>query len=251
MQVSVTPDSDLADVAESLLLPGARAARDPARAIKRGPSRLPPEVVAATQRDRLLDGLVQTVAEKGYVNARVGDICLAAGVTRPAFYALFEGKEDAFIAAYRYGAKVLWRLFVQAHDHVSDWPGAVRCGLRTLLNTLAEVPSYATTAFVEIDAVGPAAREERDRVLDQCTKFFAGAPKLADLGPTVDRDDLVSSVVGGAYATIRRHIADGDFAGLPGLLPTLTYFVLAPFLGPAIAAAAALDEAGNTAFVSP
>jgi AcrR family transcriptional regulator len=92
------------------------------------------------------------------VNARVRDICLAAGVTRPAFYALFEGKEDAFIAAYRYGATVLWRLFVPAHGHVSDWPGAVRCGLRTLLNTLAAVPSYATTAFVEIDAVGPAAR---------------------------------------------------------------------------------------------
>lgn len=191
---------------------------------------------------------MQTVAEKGYVNARVGDICLAAGVTRPAFYALFEGKEDAFIAAYRYGAKVLWQLFVQAHDHVSDWPSAVRGGLRTLLNTLAEVPSYATTAFVEIDAVGPAAREERDRVLAQCTKFFLGAPKLAGAESAIDRDDLINSVVGGAYATIRRHIAAGDFAGLPRLQPTLTYFVLAPFLGPEAAAAAALDEAGNTEF---
>src|SRR5215467_966205 len=165
MSVSVQPDPALADVAKPSHLPGARAARDPSRAIKRGPSRLPPEVVAATQRARLLDGLVQTVAEKGYVNARVGDICLAAGVTRPAFYALFEGKEDAFIAAYRYGAKVLNSLMEQAHATVVAWPAAVRCGLRTLLDTLAAVPSFATMALVEIDAVGPAAREERDRIL--------------------------------------------------------------------------------------
>jgi AcrR family transcriptional regulator len=84
-------------------LPGARAGRDPARAIKRGPSRVPPEVVAATQRDRLFDGLVHTVAQKGYVDARVSDICQAAGVTRPVFYALFAGKEDAFLATYRHG----------------------------------------------------------------------------------------------------------------------------------------------------
>src|SRR3982751_6313605 len=97
---------DVAAVAaESVLppLPGARAGRDPARAIKRGPSRVAPEVVAATQRDPLLDGLVHTVAQKGYANGRGGDICQAAGVTRPAFYALFVGKEDAFIAPYRHG----------------------------------------------------------------------------------------------------------------------------------------------------
>src|SRR6476620_6528311 len=91
-------------------LPGARTGRDPARAIKRGPSRVPPEVVAATQRDRLFDALVHTVAQKGFANARVSDICQAAGVTRPAFYALFNGKEDAFLATYRHGTDVLLRL---------------------------------------------------------------------------------------------------------------------------------------------
>src|SRR5689334_6349524 len=111
-------------------LPGARAGRDPSRAIKRGPSRVPPEVVAATQRDRLFDGLVHTVAEKGYVNARVGDICLNAGVTRPAFYALFAGKEGAFIATYRHGVEVLWRVVEAAHASTPVWPIQVRRGLR-------------------------------------------------------------------------------------------------------------------------
>ncbi|MFG1955789.1 TetR/AcrR family transcriptional regulator [Micromonospora sp. NPDC048830] len=82
------------ETARATPLPGARPGRDPERAIKRGPRRLSAEVVAVTQRDRLFDGLVREVAEKGYDNARVTDICRAAGVTWPAFYALFAGKED-------------------------------------------------------------------------------------------------------------------------------------------------------------
>jgi hypothetical protein len=39
------------------------------RARSSGAESVPPEVVAATQRERLFDGLVHTVAEKGYVNA--------------------------------------------------------------------------------------------------------------------------------------------------------------------------------------
>jgi AcrR family transcriptional regulator len=220
-------------------LPGARAGRDPSRAIKRGPSRVPPEVVAATQRDRLFDGLVHTVALKGYANARVGDICLAAGVTRPAFYALFDGKEDAFIATYRYGTDVLWSLVEQAHNARTEWRASVRNGLRVLLTVLASVPTFATMAIVEIDAVGPAARGERDRLLRHFNRFFVDAPQpVATTGYAhlIDHEELVSSVVGGIYATIHRHVAAGAIDRLPELLPALTYFALVPFLGPEQAA---------------
>jgi len=215
-------------------LPGARAGRDPSRAIKRGPSRLPPEVVAATQRERLFDGLVHTVAQKGYVNARVADICLAAGVTRPAFYTHFEGKEDAFRATYRHGTDLLWDLVEGAYRAAPRWPLAVRDGLRVLVKVLAGVPNFARMAIVEIDAVGPGARGERDRLLRRFTGFFVDAP--APFPPGVDRDEIVSSVVGGVYATIHRHIAADGHDRLPDLLPSLTYFALAPFLGPAAAA---------------
>jgi AcrR family transcriptional regulator len=213
-------------------LPGARAARDPSRAIKRGPSRVPPEVVAATQRERLYDGLVQVVAEKGYVNARVGDICLAAGVTRPAFYSLFAGKEDAFIATYRYGTDLVWSLQLEAREKATRWPMGVRSGIRALLNTLAAVPSFATMAIVEIDLVGPAARDERERLLRRFEQFFIVPPKVAPGQPPLNPDHIVASVVGGIYATIHRHVAAGEIENLPELLPALTYFALVPYLGP-------------------
>jgi AcrR family transcriptional regulator len=229
---------------ESQHLPGARTGRDPSRAIKRGPSRLPPEVVAATQRERLFDGLVHTVAEKGYVNARVEDICQAAGVTRPAFYALFAGKEDAFIATYKYGTSLLWTVTENAHNSGSSWPNSVRRGLRALLTTLAAVPSFATMAVVEINSVGPAAREEREKLLTRFGGFFLEAPRpQVEL---VSQMELITCVIGGIYANVYRHVAAGNVVRLPDLLPALTYFALVPFLGPEVAAAeVARDAAGE------
>jgi AcrR family transcriptional regulator len=223
-------------------LPGARAGRDPARAIKRGPSRVPPEVVAATQRDRLYDGLVHTVAQKGYTNARVSDICTAAGVTRPAFYALFQGKDDAFLATYRHGTDVLLHIMESAYRKASDWRTGARAALKVLLDVLAGVPAFATMAIVEIDAVGAAARTERTRLLRRFDGFFADAPKASGLGPP---DELVASVVGGIYATIYRYVAEGRVRDLPDLLPVLTYFMLVPFVGQDEAASELTDQPGN------
>ncbi|SBT43988.1 TetR/AcrR family transcriptional regulator [Micromonospora auratinigra] len=212
-------------------LPGARPGRDPDRAIKRGPRRVSAEAVAATQRDRLFDGLVQEVARKGYDNARVTDICQAAGVTRPAFYALFTGKEDAFLATYRHGIAVVSQLMEQAYrDAGPHWPDAARAALRTLLEVLASVPAFARMALVEVDAAGPAARRERDALLTSFRRFFADAGP-APAGDAVDRELLVSTVVGGLHATIRSRVARGPVEELPLLLPVLTYAATAPFLG--------------------
>ncbi|MEH1012276.1 TetR/AcrR family transcriptional regulator [Micromonospora sp. CPCC 206060] len=214
-------------------LPGARTGRDPARAIKRGPRQLPAEVVRATQRDRLFDALVHTVATKGYANARVSDICQAAGVTRPAFYALFAGKDDAFLATYRHGTDVLLKLMEQAYSDAGDWPAGCRAALRVLLDVLASVPAFAMMAIVEIDAVGPAARYERDLLLRRFDQFFRDAPPgPGPVGPT----GLTGAVVGGINSMVYRYVAAGRVAELPDLLPTLAYFMVAPFLGPQEAA---------------
>jgi AcrR family transcriptional regulator len=216
------------------VLPGARDARDPARALKRGPSRLPREQVAATQRDRLYDGLVRTVAELGYANATVSDICRASGVTRPAFYEHFISKEGAFLDAYRHGTAVLFRMMEEAYISQDRpdraWSDAGSAALKVLLEVLAGVPAFATVAFVEIESVGPGAREERAALLDRFAAFFRPAPSTP---AGVDRAELIATVVGGVYATLHRHVGAGRFAELPSLLPSLVYFVVAPFAGPA------------------
>ena len=62
---------------------------------------------AGAQRARLLEGMTQAVAEKGYADATVTDAVRAARVSRGTFYALFASKEACFLEAYRHGVEVL------------------------------------------------------------------------------------------------------------------------------------------------
>jgi AcrR family transcriptional regulator len=209
-------------------LPGGRDGRDPERAIKRGPSRVPREYVLATQRDRLYDGIVRTVAAHGYTNATVTEICRAAGVTRPAFYEHFDGKEAAFLAAYTHGTDLLLAALEQAYVEsvAADWRDAVWRILEILLDVLSGTPAFATMAIVEIEAAGTDARRERVALMRRFRAFFEDAP---DLPAGLDRGALVDTVIGGVYSSIYQTVALRGAAELPQLLPVLGYFVLAPF----------------------
>ena len=61
---------------------------------------LPRDFVAENQRERLLNGVVEAVAEHGYNATTIGKITEAAKISRRTFYEYFEGKEDCFLAAY-------------------------------------------------------------------------------------------------------------------------------------------------------
>ncbi|MFF5970452.1 TetR/AcrR family transcriptional regulator [Streptomyces sp. NPDC012769] len=222
---------------EELVLPGARTGRDPERSLRPGPRRLTPEQVASRQRERLLDGVARTVAANGYTGARISDICRTAGVTRPVFYELFSGKEDAVLAAYRGGTQTVLRAMQRAYDEAGgagDWPVAVRAGLRVLLTLLAQTPAFAAMA-VEIESL-PAGRRARTELLAGFRRFFADAPP----GPAgVERGELVDTVVGAVHAAVHRAVDEGRFTdasegagGLPGLLDVLVHVVVTPFSRP-------------------
>ena len=60
-----------------------------------------------SQRARLVEGMIQAVAEKGYAAATVADAVRAARVSRGTFYAQFASKEECFLEAYKYGIDVI------------------------------------------------------------------------------------------------------------------------------------------------
>jgi AcrR family transcriptional regulator len=210
----------------------------------------PREQVVASQRDRLFDGLVRTVAEVGYANATVSDICRASGVTRPAFYEHFDSKEGAFLGAYRHGTGVLFRMMEKAYGEGRTWRDASCAALKVLLEVLADVPAFAMMAIVEIDAVGARARTDRALMLERFAAFFRDAPPTP---PAVDRGELVAATVGGVHAMLYRYVAAGRVAELPALLPSLVYFVVAPFAGPeaALQARAWVDGSPRPRAVAP
>jgi AcrR family transcriptional regulator len=217
-------------------VPGSRSATAPERRLPRGRHDLPREFVARTQRDRLIDAMARTVAAKGY-GAPLTDVCAAAGVSTRAFYEHFADKEECFMATYERGVSLLLSSVNAAYERPDAWPIRIRRGLEVLLHLLAAEPAFANLAIVEMLAAGPRARERSRRLLDDFLRYFEDAPAQPDhpRTPTV----VIEAVVAGVFGLLFNYVSSRRTAELPGKLPEITYFVLAPFIGPSAAAASA------------
>jgi AcrR family transcriptional regulator len=108
-----------------------------------------PLLTERAQRARLLEAMVQVVAEKGYAAATVADAVRRAKVSRGTFYELFESKQACLVAAYRLGTEVLEARIDEAVRDAADWREELRLGLRAYLRTLADEPRFARVFLVE------------------------------------------------------------------------------------------------------
>ena len=61
---------------------------------------LPREFVVHNQRERLIAGLAEAVAENGYASTTIAHITRHAAVSRRTFYEHFNSKDECFVAAY-------------------------------------------------------------------------------------------------------------------------------------------------------
>ncbi len=144
-----------------------------------------PLLSESVQRAKVLEGMVQAVAEKGYGAATVADAVRLARVSRGTFYALFESKEACLASAYRLGCEVLETRITAAVREADDWREELRLGLRTYLHTLEEDPLFARVYLLE----WPAVEAERQATL---TRFIARYRKtFARSGQPVPPDDAL------------------------------------------------------------
>lgn len=120
-----------------------------------------PLLTQRAQRAKLLEAMVQAVAEKGYEAATVADAVRLARVSRGTFYELFESKEACYAEAYRLGVDVIEeRVDAAARGH-DDWRDQLRAGVRAYLQTLASEPRFARVYLAEAHAAGA----ERDAAI--------------------------------------------------------------------------------------
>jgi AcrR family transcriptional regulator len=119
---------------------------------------LGPLLTERVQRAKLLEAMVQAVADKGYANATVADAVRLARVSRGTFYALFDSKEDCLAAAYRAGTEVLEERVAAAVRDAPEWRAELRLGIRAYLETLESEPLFARVYLLQAHIV-PEARE--------------------------------------------------------------------------------------------
>lgn len=201
----------------------------------RGRHRLPPEVVARSQRERLLEAAVRVVAEKGYGAMTIGDLTKAAGVSRTTFYELYEDKEACFLAAYDNAVDVLVRRVVKAYEIEGDWPRRAAAGLGALLEAFAEEPALARLSLVDIGRAGPAAQRRYRAAIQRLTSLFDEGRDFAPGGRNLPANTS-RMAIGGVTGLISDELVAGRAEQLPELLSDVLFATLVPYIGPDAAA---------------
>jgi AcrR family transcriptional regulator len=202
----------------------------------RGRHGLPPEVVARSQRDRLLEATMRVVADKGYGATTVADLTKQAGISRTTFYELFADKEACFLAAYDSAVDILARRISGAYEAQERWPDRARAGLETLLEALAADPAQARLALIDVTAAGPAAQRRFRAAVQRLTPFFDEGRDFA-LGGRGLPANTSRMAVGAVVGLISDELLAGRAGRLPDHLPDLLFAMLVPYLGPQAAAA--------------
>lgn len=206
-----------------------------------GREQLSREVLSEHQRDRILTAATGVFAKRGYQGTTVDHIVSAAQVAVGSFYALFDGKEDCFVAAYD-------RIIAQGRERLSvalpadrPWPEQLVICLRALLELIEADPLAARIALVEVQTAGPAGLAVWERTLEEAADLLRAGREHSSF-PDELPATLEFATIGGLVWFLQQRVVQGEAASAEKLLPEALEIVAGPYLGEA--ASAALIAAG-------
>jgi AcrR family transcriptional regulator len=211
---------------------------DVANRLPPGRHGLPRAVVAENQRERLLNGVVEAVAEHGWNATTIARITAAAKISRRTFYEYFEGKEDCFAAAYEMIEAHVLDSMLAAPGAGEEWPQRVRARLAALLEVLARDAAVSRCFLVEPLAAGGEVAARYREAMGLLAATLRPEPPPSELDMEVRDQALIGGI---ATLIVRRlnhvPVERGPYGprstgtSLEGLLPDLVELAIAPYLG--------------------
>jgi|GEM_PF-698560 len=186
-------------------------------------------------RRRILDAMIETVAQRGYDRTTLDRVLLVAKVPAPVFDEHFEHKEECFLQAIDELVGRLEYIVLERLHQPAPWPERIRLGLETLLEALAENPDGARVVMVECLSAGEAAVARLRSTLASFVPILEEGRALATDRRSSSTEhlppEISAAVVGGIASIVHRRVLERNTDELPTLLPDLLYFVLMPYLG--------------------
>lgn len=180
-----------------------------------------------TQRQRIIRAAAQLVTEKGYDGLTIPGISSAAGISNQTFYEQFEGKRDAFLAAFEELVTETIVVTTAAITGAGDRVEAIGIGIRAMLESIAGSEMFARIAFFELPVAGPLALDRGDQILDAFTTFLT--PGVATSELTSELPAVVREAIGGGiFGVLQYELHSGRRGELPQLAPDITRLALAP-----------------------
>jgi AcrR family transcriptional regulator len=182
----------------------------------------------AIVRARVMEGLVDAVADKGYAAVTISDIVHHAQVSKSTFYAHFADKEQCFLAAYTDAAEqVLDVVAASARIDATD-DARVLAATEAYLTVTSQDPRVTRTFIHEVLAAGPAAlqmRHDVNRRFADLLRQLVG--ERADPAQGALSAPAALIVVGGINELVLSAVVEDRIESLPELAPTVSRIVLA------------------------
>lgn len=197
-----------------------------------GVRKLPPDLIRAIQRERLIVAMLNAAAELGYLQTNVQDVIDRAGISRPTFYEHFSNKEDCFLAAFDTSAERLRKMVEAAARKGGDvWRERVRYSLEALLGFASRDPDTARTMVVEARAASAAAVKRRVELMDELARALQSTAEEMLPEEPPQTGTTASGIIGGVESVLYSRLCRQEFDQLETLLPSLMYFVVLPYEG--------------------
>jgi AcrR family transcriptional regulator len=190
------------------------------------------EFIAVHKQRRIMDALAELVSEQGYEATKISDIVKRAGVARKTLYDNFEGKEEVFLAAFDSARdEVLGRVEEGGAGDGGEWQQRIEGGLAAFLGYVAEQPTLARMCMIEALSATPATTKRYEDAMETFVELTQQTlPKDSRLP-----DTITETLVGGVAWIVYQQIRRGEAERAEDLLPELTEFITAPYVGAGMA----------------
>jgi AcrR family transcriptional regulator len=167
--------------------------------------------VTASQRERLLQAMVEAVGQRGYDETQVRDVVARAGVSRKTFYELFDSKDDCLLAIYDEAAQCLRAVVRRAYESGVTPRERIDTAVDVIVEWVESEPQVARVCMLEVPASGLLGQRRLAATLSWLSSTMADV--LGDLDvPEV----LPELLVGGIHQLIVNRLLE-HATDIPGL----------------------------------
>jgi AcrR family transcriptional regulator len=134
----------------------------------------PPQTGSAADafRGRLLDGLAQSIVERGYRETTVADVVRIAKTSKRTFYDQFASKEECFIELLRANNEDLIVTIRGSVDPEAQWDDQIRAAAGAYVDHIASRPAITLSWIREAPALGAVALPLHRLAMGQLTDML-------------------------------------------------------------------------------
>lgn len=129
-------------------------------------------ILVPEHRTRLLQGMAQALANRGYAATTIADIVREASVSRRTFYEHFDSKPECLVALFEAASHNALKVLREAIDPAHPWQQQVEQALSAYFDALASNPLLMRTLYVEILGLGAEGLAARRRVNQDIAAFM-------------------------------------------------------------------------------